>query len=815
MPYSNINITTQTNLSFVTGQYIQVIHNSSNYIVGQVVDYNTTPGLLVFTPITVVGSGTYTSWTIICSSSPGEQGTSGTSGTSGVNGTSGSSGTSGLNGTSGVSGTSGTSGVSGTSGTSGIDGTSGVSGTSGTSGVDGASGTSGVSGTSGTSGVDGTSGTSGTSGATGTSGAAGTSGTSGTSGSTPNPNARTETTFTATAGQTTFTVSYTVGQVDVYYNGSKLAPAEFTATTGTSIVLATACQENDIVDVLANITGGGVGGGGTTDYVPRFTGSTTLGNSSLQQVSTGWMQLGDSTVNTSIFEIDSNNGVQLGLYDGYSYNTIQTYNAYAFSILNQIGATTTTLMDYSYTSKALTFQTNGNNERLRITSTGLVGIGTSSPSYTLDVSGTLRSTGTITAGAANGNIRLSGATTDGFIGVNTSTMYLTDWTTAAIGMTINLSTGVTTNTGNLTANGVTIGASDIRSSSGVLTLGGTSEAIRITSSNNVGIGTSSPVWPLEVYNNTSAGGLGQYPAVVVKNPNVNGYTAFYHYVGSTNVGGLEYQAATDYLRLSSYGSLLFLTNNGTERMRILNNGSIAINMTTSPYGNVSIKSNNSTPYYGFNLYAANNNNFTYINHTNNVGVIGTEFGTGGTGHTDLTFQAGGSERMRITTGGSVLIGKSDTNVQTRGIRFDSDAGIYTSTINSESTYYLRDITNSVYRFYVSGAGTIYATNTTISAISDERLKENIKDLDVGLDAIMSLRPRKYDWKEESGNIGKNVRGFIAQEVEAIFPDLIDEWKRNNEDETTYKSLRQDFIPILVKAIQEQQIQIEELKAKIK
>jgi hypothetical protein len=54
--------------------------------------------------------------------------------------------------------------------------------------------------------------------------------------------------------------------VDVYYNGSKLAPSEFTATTGTSIVLATACQAGDIVDVVAYVTGvtGSSGTSGTS-----------------------------------------------------------------------------------------------------------------------------------------------------------------------------------------------------------------------------------------------------------------------------------------------------------------------------------------------------------------------------------------------------------------------------------------------------------------------------------------------------------------------------------------------------------------------
>mgnify|MGYP001420210232 CR=1 FL=1 len=61
----------------------------------------------------------------------------------------------------------------------------------------------------------------------------------------------TQTEFTATADQTTFTVSYTAGYVDVYLNGVKLANSEFTATNGTSVVLGTGASVNDIIETVA------------------------------------------------------------------------------------------------------------------------------------------------------------------------------------------------------------------------------------------------------------------------------------------------------------------------------------------------------------------------------------------------------------------------------------------------------------------------------------------------------------------------------------------------------------------------------------
>ena len=119
---------------------------------------------------------------------------------------------------------------------------------------------------------------------------------------------------------------------------------------------------------------------------------------------------------------------------------------------------------------------------------------------------------------------------------------------------------------------------------------------------------------------------------------------------------------------------------------------------------------------------------------------------------------------------------------------------------------------SDYRFFVGYDGTVHAVNTTISAISDIRYKENIRDLDDGLATIMSLKPRKFDWKEGKGKNIKNDRGFIAQELEQVLPELIDTWKGEApEGEEPYKSVRQDLIPILVKAIQELTQRIEALE----
>ena len=189
----------------------------------------------------------------------------------------------------------------------------------------------------------------------------------------------------------------------------------------------------------------------------------------------------------------------------------------------------------------------------------------------------------------------------------------------------------------------------------------------------------------------------------------------------------------------------------------------------------------------------------------------------------LVFAAGGAtERARITSGGAFLVGTDDvgsnSGIGLKAVYSATEpyyACVGSSTANNKYSYLLYSTGAAAFRFYVGYDGTVSATNTTISGISDSRLKENIRDLDVGLNAILALKPRKFDWKAGKGKDKKDDRGFIAQEFEQVFPDLVDEWlDPAPEGEEPYKSVRQDLIPVLVKAIQEQQAMINELKAEM-
>jgi len=97
-----------------------------------------------------------------------------------------------------------------------------------------------------------------------------------------------------------------------------------------------------------------------------------------------------------------------------------------------------------------------------------------------------------------------------------------------------------------------------------------------------------------------------------------------------------------------------------------------------------------------------------------------------------------------------------------------------------------------------------------SVASDERLKEDIRDCDLGLSFIMKLRPRVF--RKKNGN-GKLDYGFIAQEVEKAL-----EGRETNIVSTygKYKYLRiRDLIAPSTKAIQEQQEQIQKQQEQIR
>jgi hypothetical protein len=125
--------------------------------------------------------------------------------------------------------------------------------------------------------------------------------------------------------------------------------------------------------------------------------------------------------------------------------------------------------------------------------------------------------------------------------------------------------------------------------------------------------------------------------------------------------------------------------------------------------------------------------------------------------------------------------------------------------------------------------TLYST--TVVNVSDANLKKNINPLNYGLKELMQLKPVSYNWKDNK--IGKTIIpeklqetriGFLAQDLLKVIPEVVKthDWKITEEKSGVYEYkenevmgvMYNDIIPVIVKALQEQQIMIEKQQKEI-
>jgi len=309
-------------------------------------------------------------------------------------------------------------------------------------------------------------------------------------------------------------------------------------------------------------------------------------------------------------------------------------------------------------------------------------------------------------------------------------------------------------------------------------------AMTLDSNGNLGIGTTSPssYGKLSVFGNASL--------------NTNGQLKFYN-SANNNWAYIDNPStdSTAFLRFASGGG---------EVARMTSDGNLLVGTTTS---------SSKLTLDGVQTYRDGADS--------RVGTIrfaGGAFQIGTNAAHEILLSTNATERARIDGSGNLLVGTTNSS-ETSGdgvkIKATFVATVQSYSTNSNSNYLMYSSGAAAYRFYVGWGGTIYATSTTITGISDQRLKENIRDLDEGLATVMALRPRKFDWKEGKGADIKNARGFIAQEFEQVLPDMIEEWKDPApEGEAPYKAVNANLIPTLVKAIQEQQAIITQLQADV-
>jgi hypothetical protein len=323
-----------------------------------------------------------------------------------------------------------------------------------------------------------------------------------------------------------------------------------------------------------------------------------------------------------------------------------------------------------------------------------------------------------------------------------------------------------------------------------------SEKMRLTNAGNLGIGTSSPNGKLNVSN----GGAEGIEFWVVSATATNLMQSYNRSTSAWN--SLEYKALDHIF----YGS-------GSERMRITSAGNVGIG-TASP--------DNTANYTTLDVRGASGGIIQSSNGSQKVQLYSTGSGTyaGAASNDFFGFITNGSERARITNAGKLLVRTTTSTAGGGGDRvIELDGNIYSK--GSDSGYFWTDRSNSAnfYGWYATSnvvyffngsanAASITPSTGVYTPLSDVNKKKDFEDSTIGLNAILGLKPTLYRMKSDDTQGNKEL-GFIAQEVKEFIPEAFVQ----SED---FIGLNYNAITAtLVKAIQEQQAQIEELKAKIK
>lgn len=168
---------------------------------------------------------------------------------------------------------------------------------------------------------------------------------------------------------------------------------------------------------------------------------------------------------------------------------------------------------------------------------------------------------------------------------------------------------------------------------------------------------------------------------------------------------------------------------------------------------------------------------------------------------------GPTERMRIDASGNAL-----HNTATAPSILSSTPVL---TLKHSGTAAIWGVgpTSSFGNFYIStgtGGAFLAEGGTAWQAVSDERMKKNIEPLELGLEQIKALKPTRFDYIDEESENSSRV-GFIAQEVLSVLPHAV---HVPEDAEQMMGVSATEMIPVLVKAIQEQQSIIEKLEARL-
>ena len=583
---------------------------------------------------------------------------------------------------------------------------------------------------------------------------------------------------------------------------------------------------NDKGGVTLTSAGGNVvpnaSGSGTQNRLAKWTDSSgTLGDSVALDTGTG-LQLTaapNPSVDTNLVYLNSTNGttgVLAGSTPSYGANNGPFFamrgNTYS-TIANQRGLFTIAAGNIASPAGddgSVKFNTGNDLLRMVIRPSGNVGIGTSNPGSLLDVGGNINTSTQYNIGGTR--ILSAPGINNAFVGVGAGNLNTTGQQNSLFGASAgSLNTmgnrnslfgsqaGVVTTNGANSFFGYSAG---VQNSTGAFNsfFGDSAGNQNVDGNNNTAIGYGTNLGSSSLTNATAIGALAQVDAhnslVLGSIYGVNGA------VNHTKVGiGVTAPLAT--LHVKSF------------------NTSLAENTATFQAPNLG--ANPSHIHYGATgdwlIRSASGSGKVILQDTGgNVGIgTGTPAlkldvrdgtGAGGNGgHVQIGAQISGNDEKIIVfgdsgcTGPCVFIGEQEADD-----RMVLGAGSFRFKFGNVLPY-----SNNGQTLGSSSNkwAEVWAVNGTIQT-SDARLKQGIANLKYGLNQVMQLRPVSFQWR--AGNDKRTHLGLIAQEVDAVLPEAV---QKSADPNAPLGMNYSDLIPVLIKAIQEQQRTLERTQAELK
>jgi len=288
--------------------------------------------------------------------------------------------------------------------------------------------------------------------------------------------------------------------------------------------------------------------------------------------------------------------------------------------------------------------------------------------------------------------------------------------------------------------------------------------------------------------------------------------------GSTweEVASIEAEADGSHATGDKPGRLVFSTtadnaSSSTERMRIDSSGRVGIG-TASPSEKLEVQSSTNTT---IRIDNEDDSTATLVFH--NTGSTDRQISVNSG---SMRFGGSSDEQMRIDSSGKVLIAKTSSNFANAGIELRENGEIVatrsagdvitTRRLVSEGTHFsFRNISGTA-------VGTIVTTSssTAYNTSSDYRLKENVVDIADGITRVKQLQPRRFNFIADDTT---TIDGFLAHEAQTVVPEAVT--GTHNEVDDDGNPVMQEIdqsklVPLLTAALQEAIAKIETLEAKV-